>query len=127
MTIDEIAFRLWRDCIRPAARYDRWVPSEAYADAQGYTEVATTPVLDVAGHKCVVCYWRSTDDAGRWWLVISTNEADDATAAREYDFWDGQIILAPHNLIFKWNAHDAPSTAILACPVELPEQLEMVF
>jgi len=128
MHIDDIAFLLWHDCIRPAARYDQWVPAPQHADGDGYTEVVTTPVLDVAGHKCVLSYWR--DDLGTevWCVALSPEPGVRQDVARIYTFGDAWPEAPPgEDVIFEWDLHGAPSTAILACPVYLPEQLEMTF
>ena len=145
MHIDDIAFILWHDCIRPAARYDQWVPAPQHADNDGYTEVVTTPVLDVAGHRCTLSYWRGDLDTEGWSVAIEPDagalvrvegfpgEPSPNSVARVYLFgnaWPEHQKVA--DISYSWDAHnealyDTPRPAILACPVYLPEQLEMTF
>lgn len=138
MHIDDIAYRLWHDCIRPAARYDRWLPSPANADHNGHTTVMTTPVLAIAGHKCVLAYWHDGLETEVWWVALAPEAGGKRDVARIYvfgDAWPDHAEQHCEDVTFEWELHDEglyddtlyPHPIILACSWELPDQLEMGF
>lgn len=120
----ELARRLWRDCIRPAARYDRWGASRAYG-YEGLSDAAESPVFRVRDIRHIVVYWPG--EAEMWLVLQEVAEG----ACRQYEFgrFTSERIADVH---WDWDEYEGDQSMhwtenILACPVEWPEQLEMAF
>ncbi len=121
--LDDLGAQLWDWCIRPAARYDRWLPWAPAADDHGCTQVAVTPVFTVRGRRCIVSYW--TDGQAEVWQVAV--EVDDETAITQI-FGDAHG--PPEVVLWDWEG-DEPAgdwdegNAVLACPTPWADEQQM--